>query len=370
MKPIAVYEYTNSLGNILNEHQIQVIIYAIINATFNFYRRPDMDIVIVIIFIALAVIVMLIASQKQAEAEALNLKRRLALADIDTMKGIDFEHYAAELLRNEGYTKVVVSKASGDFGADITASKGNLRYAVQVKRYTSNVPRTAVSDAVGAMGYYRCNAAMVITNRYLSKQASIFASSVNCVIIDRDVLANWILRFRDSHPDAQTYVPVPCSTEEEPPLNPVNTDVINEMAKSPATEPMSVPKAIIVGIKAYAAADHPGDYGTQNYVVKEQIEAYTALSALALALPDDLTLALKATATKDYPQDYCTRLYVLKENEEAYIEIKKLKRGNIPDVHFQSIISTAQSQFPNDYSTQLFAIHQEMEAYEELSRLH
>ena len=42
--------------------------------------------------------------------------------------------------------------------------------------------------------YYGCDAAMVITNSYLSQAALDFANSVGCKVVDRDILAEWILQ--------------------------------------------------------------------------------------------------------------------------------------------------------------------------------
>lgn len=126
------------------------------------------------------------------------------------MDGLTFEHYIAWLLQHQGYSHVEVTKGSGDFGADIIATKGGLRYAIQVKRHSGRVSRDAVSDAVAAKDYYGCNAAMVITNSYLSQPALDFANSVGCEIVDRGTLAAWILQVQSASPsDAQEQLPEP-----------------------------------------------------------------------------------------------------------------------------------------------------------------
>ena len=71
-------------------------------------------------------------------------------------------------------------------------AKAPEKYAVQVKRYSNAVSRTAVSDAVAGGAYYGCNAAMVVTNNYFTKGARALAQSTNCQLVDRKTLAKWI----------------------------------------------------------------------------------------------------------------------------------------------------------------------------------
>ena len=48
--------------------------------------------------------------------------RRSGIHDIDQMDGIQFEHYLGQLFRSQGY-HVEVTRASGDFGADLVLKK-------------------------------------------------------------------------------------------------------------------------------------------------------------------------------------------------------------------------------------------------------
>lgn len=117
------------------------------------------------------------------------------LAKIDKMEGIEFEHYVAKLLKHQGFQTEVTS-GSGDFGVDIVASKPPLKYAVQVKRYSKNVSRGAVSDAVGGKEHYSCNAAMVVTNASFTAKAQELAQSNKCRLVDRAELRKWIISFQ------------------------------------------------------------------------------------------------------------------------------------------------------------------------------
>jgi restriction system protein len=89
-----------------------------------------------------------------------------------------------------------MTKASGDLGVDLIASNDTSKIAIQAKRYESKVSRRAISDAVAGMRHYKCNRAMVITNNYFTPDAIKLAKSAGCMLIDRDVLADWIIEFQ------------------------------------------------------------------------------------------------------------------------------------------------------------------------------
>lgn len=117
------------------------------------------------------------------------------ISNIDDMEGIEFEEYVAKLLKNEGYSKIEVTKGSGDFGVDVLCFLDDESYAIQVKRYEKHVSRTAVSDAISGKDFYECDRAMVITNSYFTKGAKEMAESLDCKLVDKDILIDWIYRF-------------------------------------------------------------------------------------------------------------------------------------------------------------------------------
>ena len=121
--------------------------------------------------------------------------RALQIADVDRMTGTRFEEYVAALLQGQGY-RVKHTGASGDLGVDLVAQNGQFKYAVQIKRQADTVSRRAVSDAVGGMAQYGCNAAMVVTNNYFSPGAKELAHANHCILVDRDHLAKWIVEFQ------------------------------------------------------------------------------------------------------------------------------------------------------------------------------
>lgn len=163
---------------------------------FGGFKSPWIYIMTPIIGIVIVLLANLIIHHMKQEEEKRHMKA-LKEADIDSMEGIMFEKYIAAILEHRGF-KTSITKGSGDFGVDIIASRDNQRYAVQVKRYRSNVSRTAVSDAVAGKKYYDCNIAMVITNSYFSPAAIDLADKNHCKLVNRNVLADWINEFKGS----------------------------------------------------------------------------------------------------------------------------------------------------------------------------
>ena len=121
--------------------------------------------------------------------------RALSMDDVDNMPGLLFEDYVAKLMEHQGYS-TQVTPGSGDLGVDIVAKRNGVRYAVQCKRHSGGVSRRAVSDAVAGMNHYECSEAMVVTNSYYTSGALELARSNNCILVDRDELAQWANSFR------------------------------------------------------------------------------------------------------------------------------------------------------------------------------
>ena len=62
----------------------------------------------------------------------LGKKRRRADA-FEDMEGHEFEYFCADLLEQNGFIDVEVTRGSGDYGIDILAEKEGVTYAVQCK---------------------------------------------------------------------------------------------------------------------------------------------------------------------------------------------------------------------------------------------
>lgn len=117
------------------------------------------------------------------------MKRVISFQDIDNMEGHDFEYFCAEVLKKNGFSRVNVTVASGDYGIDITAWQGATSYAIQCKRYRGTVGNKAVQEALSGKVYYGCKAAAVLTNSYFTPQAKETAQKTGVELWDRDKLA-------------------------------------------------------------------------------------------------------------------------------------------------------------------------------------
>lgn len=137
------------------------------------------------------IVLMVIIQQKRAE----RLKRS-GIAEIDKMDGVQFEHYLGHLFRSQGY-RAEVTKAAGDYGADLVISKDGKRIVVQAKRYKKNVGLKAVQEVQGAKAHYRANGAWVVTNSNYTEQAYQLAKSNGVRLIARDELVEMLLAMKE-----------------------------------------------------------------------------------------------------------------------------------------------------------------------------
>ncbi|TCO07169.1 restriction endonuclease [Camelimonas lactis] len=78
----------------------------------------------------------------------------------------EFEQWCAEECHRAGWD-AYVTKASGDFGADVVAQRGNKIIVIQSKLYTGSVPISAVQEISGARLHYTATHAIVVsTSKY------------------------------------------------------------------------------------------------------------------------------------------------------------------------------------------------------------
>jgi restriction system protein len=118
----------------------------------------------------------------------------LSMVDVHVMDGLEFEKYVATLLRDRGFTDVALTEKY-DYGVDIIAVKDGIRWGVQTKRHKDMVGVDAIRQVVTALNHYKCQRAMVVTNSFFSRFAKNTAESNDCVLIDRDMLAEWMIQF-------------------------------------------------------------------------------------------------------------------------------------------------------------------------------
>ena len=112
-------------------------------------------------------------------------KRSLRPLPMDEMEGHDFEYYCADLLKENGFLDVNVTKGSGDFGADILAEKDGVTYAVQCKCYDKPIGVKAVMEIYAGRDYYDRMVGVVMTNQYFTQPAVDLAQKLNIMLWDR-----------------------------------------------------------------------------------------------------------------------------------------------------------------------------------------
>ena len=124
------------------------------------------------------------------------------VSDTDNMDGYEFEVYCAELLKQNGFTDIQVTKGSGDYGVDILAYKDTISYAIQCKCYQSPVGNKAVQEAYSGKSFYNCMVAVVLTNNYFTDAAIETAKRNSVILWNRDYLAEMISKSISSNQES------------------------------------------------------------------------------------------------------------------------------------------------------------------------
>ena len=109
---------------------------------------------------------------------------------VDGMEGHEFEYFCADLLRNNGFSEVSVTRGSGDQGVDILATKGGVKYAIQCKNYVSALGNTPVQEVSAGKFFYNCHVGVVLTNSTFTQGAISLAKATGVLLWDRTVLSD------------------------------------------------------------------------------------------------------------------------------------------------------------------------------------
>ncbi len=143
--------------------------------------------------------------------------KRSGITEIDKMDGRQFEHYLGLLFKTQGY-KTTVTRAAGDYGADLVIEKEGKKIVVQAKRYSKNVGIEAVQQAQASIAHYKAHEAWVVSNSDYTDAARNLASSNSVRLINRKMLIKMIL---EMNPQA---VPDPKNVIEELPQKQIKCD--------------------------------------------------------------------------------------------------------------------------------------------------
>ena len=166
---------------------IGVIIFVGGATLYNFVNEPSVFSGFLVIIVWGLIVLGFLGYWKKANANS--SKYTIDLSEIDSMEGHDFEYWCAELLRRNGFSKVTVTRGSGDDGIDIIAFYDGLKYGIQCKRSYSRIGNKAVQEAYTGKTVYECHVAAVITNNYFTTSAVNTAQKTDVLLWDRD----WIL---------------------------------------------------------------------------------------------------------------------------------------------------------------------------------
>ena len=114
-------------------------------------------------------------------------KNRTTIVDIDLMSGTEFEEFLCDYFNEHGY-ECKITKASGDQGVDLIATRHEATLAIQAKCYEGAVGNHAIMEVVAGTKYYNADQSMVITNSTFTKSAIELAKANGVILWDRQVL--------------------------------------------------------------------------------------------------------------------------------------------------------------------------------------
>ena len=119
----------------------------------------------------------------------------------NNLNGFEFEKYSKNLLLANGFDRVEVTKASGDYGADVIAWKDDIKYAIQCKKFSGSVGTKAVQEVIGSMSIYNCHVGVVLTNSTFTPNAKKLASQNKILLWDREKLKEMLGKMRKEDND-------------------------------------------------------------------------------------------------------------------------------------------------------------------------
>lgn len=106
-------------------------------------------------------------------------------SEMDDMEGHEFEYFCADLLKDNGFAEVEVTRGSGDYGVDILAEKDGVTYAVQCKCYNGPIGVKAVQEVYAGRDFYDRMVGAVMTNQYFTSAAVQAAGKLKILLWDR-----------------------------------------------------------------------------------------------------------------------------------------------------------------------------------------
>lgn len=170
------------------DEAIQMLLILVAGSTYLYTKSTFITGLLVGLVMLFIILFVIIKSQRKR-----TVLRKSGISEIDSMDGIQFEHYLKELFLSMGY-KASVTDSRGDYGADLILKKDDKKVVVQAKRYSKNVGIKAVQEIIGAHSYYKADESWVVSNSHFTKSAKDLAQSSNVRLIDRDELIKSIVK--------------------------------------------------------------------------------------------------------------------------------------------------------------------------------
>lgn len=150
------------------------------------------------------------------------------LLNVDLMDGHDFEYWCSDLLYKTGFQNVEVTQASGDDGVDILAGKDGIKYAIQCKRYSSDLGNKPVQEVHTGKAVYNCHVGAVMTNRYFTEGGRRAAAATGTLLWDRDWLRERLKEVQSAAKEKMAQPPVLWNNLEGDEMLPAAVDIIWE----------------------------------------------------------------------------------------------------------------------------------------------
>ncbi len=124
----------------------------------------------------------------RAPVRAAKREAQLNLGNLQRMNGYAFERACAAILQAQGW-RVQVTRASGDYGADVVGvAPDGQRWVVQAKQWQKAVGPHAVQEVVAAKAHYGASQALVITTSHFTPAAFTLARDNGVVLWDSESL--------------------------------------------------------------------------------------------------------------------------------------------------------------------------------------
>jgi HJR/Mrr/RecB family endonuclease len=136
--------------------------------------------------------------QQRRQGEAVNV----SIEEIDSMDPYNFELLVGMIYQAQGYA-VTETPKSGDQGADVFIEMAGERVVIQTKLYgpERTVGNDAVREVIAAKDFFRCQKAIVVTNRSFTRSAKELAQRTNVTLAERMELIAMLDKFNKSPKD-------------------------------------------------------------------------------------------------------------------------------------------------------------------------